>query len=65
VAEVAAAAEARCKQQEDARVHLMLCIIREPAGLGKQQQQRRQQALPEQGSEVEVLKERPLVWQVH
>lgn len=54
VAEAAAAAEAQCKQLEEARVHLMLCIVREPAAGGKQQQQphSRQQALSVQGSEV-------------
>lgn len=30
VAEAVAAAEARHKQQDEARVHLMLCVIREP-----------------------------------
>lgn len=55
VAEAAAAAEARCRAMEDARVHLMLCIIKEPqaaGGTGRQQQSCRQQQLSLPGSEV-------------
>jgi hypothetical protein len=54
LAEAAAAAEARCKQLEAARVHLMLCIIKEHPVGGRQQQQSRQQVLSVPGSEVGV-----------
>lgn len=57
LAEAAASAEARCKQLEAARVHLMLCVIKEPAACGgRQQQQSRQQVLPVPGSEVGVFR---------
>lgn len=38
VTEAVAAVEARHKTQEDARVHLMLCIIREPVEAARQAQ---------------------------
>lgn len=44
VAEAVAAAEARHKAQEDARVHLMLCIIREPVEAARQAQGKPQPA---------------------
>lgn len=43
VADAVAAVEARCKQAEDARVHLMLCVLHEPAGSCEQPRSRLQE----------------------
>lgn len=48
VAEAVASVEALHKQAEDARVHLMLCIIREPGSSRQQQSRQQQQELQEQ-----------------
>jgi hypothetical protein len=44
VAEAVAAVEARHKTQADARVHLMLCIIKEPVEAARQAQGKQQPA---------------------